>query len=122
METQNGLFTRLSAQPVIDKRKNSVVPVVSKSHKGAQSWGLAARREPPRRAGRGAGPRARPLTHRPLAARTHHGGVVLLQGGCPDRPAEEPPVADGVLLPLEALVQQLVVQQEQLVAEGADLI
>lgn len=54
--------------------------------------------------------------------RAHHGGVVLLQGGGPNGPAQQPPVPHGVLLPLEALVQQLAVQQEQLVPQGAGLV
>lgn len=35
----------------------------------------------------------------------HHGGVVLLQSRGPDHLAQEPPVAQRVLLPLETLVE-----------------
>lgn len=52
----------------------------------------------------------------------HHGSVVLLQGRGFDDLAQEAAVAQRVLLPLEALVQQLVVQQEQLVPQGVNLI
>lgn len=53
---------------------------------------------------------------------TCHGVVLLLQRGGVDDAPEEAPVADGVLLPLVALVQQLVVQEEQLAAQRVKLI
>lgn len=53
---------------------------------------------------------------------TCHGVVLLLQRCGVDDAPEEAPVADGVLLPLVALVQQLVVQQEQLAAQRVELI
>lgn len=52
----------------------------------------------------------------------HHGSVVLLQSRGFDDFAQEAAVAQRVLLPLEALVQQLVVQQKQLVPQGVNLI
>lgn len=53
---------------------------------------------------------------------TCHGVVLLLQRRGVDDAPEEAPVADGVLLPLVALVQQLVVQQEQLAAQRVELV
>lgn len=53
---------------------------------------------------------------------TCHGVVLLLQRCGVDDAPEEAPVADGVLLPLVALVQQLVVQQEQLAAQRVELV
>lgn len=53
---------------------------------------------------------------------TCHGVVLLLQGGGVDDASEEASVADGVLLPLVALIQQLVVQQEQLAAQCVKLV
>lgn len=55
-------------------------------------------------------------------AQTCHGIVLLLQRGGVDDASEEAAVADGVLLPLVALKQQLVVQQEQLAAQRVELI
>lgn len=52
----------------------------------------------------------------------YHGIVLLLQRGGVDDASEEASVADGVLLPLVALVQQLVVQQEQLAAQRVELV
>lgn len=53
---------------------------------------------------------------------TRHGVVLLLQCGGVYNSPEEAPVADGVLLPLIALIQQLVVQQEQLAAQCVELV
>lgn len=53
---------------------------------------------------------------------TCHGVVLLLQRCGVDDAPEEAPVADGMLLPLVALVQQLVVQQEQLAAQRVELV
>lgn len=53
---------------------------------------------------------------------TCHSVVLLLQCSGVDDASEEAPVADGVLLPLVALVQQLVVQQEQLAAQRVKLV
>lgn len=53
---------------------------------------------------------------------TCHGVVVLLQRGGVDDAPEEAAVADGVLFPLVAFVQQLVVQEEQLAAQRVKLI
>lgn len=52
----------------------------------------------------------------------HHSVVLLLQCSGIDDASEEASVADGVLLPLVALVQQLVVQQEQLAAQRVELV
>lgn len=41
----------------------------------------------------------------PRAPGAHHGRIVLLQGRRLDRLAEEPPVPERVLLPLETLIQ-----------------
>lgn len=94
------------------------------NHKQAEmplSPRLQELRGSPQRGGGAGAPPGRAAGGR-LALPAHHRRVVLLQSRRPDRPAEEPPVAHGVLLPLKALVQQLVVQQKQLVPEGADLI
>lgn len=53
---------------------------------------------------------------------TYHSVVLLLQGSGVDDASEEASVTDGVLLPLVALVQQLVVQQEQLAAQRVKLV
>lgn len=53
---------------------------------------------------------------------TCHSVVLLLQCSGIDDASEEPSVADCVLLPLVALVQQLVVQQEQLAAQSVKLV
>lgn len=53
---------------------------------------------------------------------TRHSVVLLLQRRGVDDASEEASVADGVLLPLVALVQQLVVQQEQLAAQRVKLV
>lgn len=53
---------------------------------------------------------------------TCHGIVLLFQRGGVDDAPEEASVADSVLLPLVALVQQLVVQEEQLAAQRVELI
>lgn len=57
-----------------------------------------------------------------VAVFTCHGVVLLLQRGGVDDAPEEASVADSVLLPLVALVQQLVVQEEQLAAQRVKLI
>lgn len=57
-----------------------------------------------------------------VAVFTHHGIVLLLQRGGVDDAPEEASVADSVLFPLVALVQQLVVQEEQLAAQRVKLI
>lgn len=56
------------------------------------------------------------------ACKTRHGVVLLLQRSGVDDASEEASVADGMLLPLVALVQQLVVQQEQLAAQRVKLV
>lgn len=53
---------------------------------------------------------------------TCHGIVLLFQRSGVDDAPEEASVADSVLLPLVALVQQLVVQEEQLAAQRVELI
>lgn len=53
---------------------------------------------------------------------TCHSVVLLLQGSGVDDASEEASVTDSVLLPLVALVQQLVVQQEQLAAQRVKLV
>lgn len=53
---------------------------------------------------------------------TCHSVVLLLQGSGVDDASEEASVTDGVLLPLVALIQQLVVQQEQLAAQRVKLV
>lgn len=53
---------------------------------------------------------------------TCHGIVLLFQRSGVDDAPEEASVADSVLLPLVALVQQLVVQEEQLAAQRVKLI
>lgn len=53
---------------------------------------------------------------------TCHGIVLLFQRSGVDDAPEETSVADSVLLPLVALVQQLVVQEEQLAAQRVKLI
>lgn len=58
----------------------------------------------------------------PLHSETCHCIVLLLQRGGVDDASEQPSVADSVLLPLVALVQQLVVQQEQLAAQRVELV
>lgn len=57
-----------------------------------------------------------------MAVFTCHGVVLLLQRSGVDDASEEAAVANGVLLPLVALVQQLVVQEEQLAAQRVKLI
>lgn len=54
--------------------------------------------------------------------RTHHGVVLLLQRRGIDDASQEASVADGMLLPLVALIQQLVVQQEQLATQRVELV
>lgn len=56
------------------------------------------------------------------ALTAHHCCIVFLQSSCSDHLAQEPSVPECMLLPLEALIQQLIVQQKQLVSEGPDLI
>lgn len=53
---------------------------------------------------------------------TCHSVVLLLQCSGVDDASKEASVADSVLLPLVALVQQLVVQQEQLAAQRVKLV
>lgn len=53
---------------------------------------------------------------------TCHSAVLLLQCGGVDDASEEASVADCVLLPLVAFIQQLVVQQEQLAAQRVKLV
>lgn len=57
-----------------------------------------------------------------IGAFTCHGIVLLLQCSGVDDASEEAAVADSVLFPLVALVQQLVVQEEQLAAQRVKLI
>lgn len=57
-----------------------------------------------------------------VAVFTCHGVVLLLQCSGVDDASEEASVADSVLFPLVALVQQLVVQEEQLAAQRVKLI
>lgn len=57
-----------------------------------------------------------------MQAVSYHGVVLLLQCGGVDDAPEEASVADGVLLPLVALIQQLVVQQEQLATQRVQLV
>lgn len=52
----------------------------------------------------------------------YHSVVLLLQRSGIDDASEEASVADGVLLPLVALVQQLVMQQEQLAAQRVKFV
>lgn len=56
------------------------------------------------------------------ARRRYHGHALLLQRGGIDDSSQEPAVSDGVLLPLEALVLQLAVHQQQLAAQGLKLL
>lgn len=53
---------------------------------------------------------------------TCHGVVLLLQRCGIDDASEEASVANSVLLPLVALVQQLVVQQKQLATQRVKLV
>lgn len=57
-----------------------------------------------------------------LLMRTDHGVVLLFECGGVDDASQEASVADGVLLSLVALVQQLVVQQEQLAPQHVELV
>lgn len=52
----------------------------------------------------------------------HHGVVLLLECGGVDDATQQPAVADGVLLALVTLIQQLVVQQEQLAAQRVQFV
>lgn len=62
------------------------------------------------------------ITRDRVAVFTCHGIVLLLQCSGVDDAPEEASVADSVLFPLVALVQQLVVQEEQLAAQRVKLI
>lgn len=57
-----------------------------------------------------------------VRAQCYHGHALLLQRGGVDDSSQEPAVPDGVLLPLEALVLQLAVHQQQLAAQGRKLL
>ena len=52
----------------------------------------------------------------------YHGIVLLLERGGVDDAPQQPAVADGVLLALVPLEQQLVVQQEQLAAQRVQFV
>lgn len=62
------------------------------------------------------------ITRERIAMFTRHGIVLLLQRSGVDDASEEASVANGVLFPLVALVQQLVVKEEQLAAQRVKLI
>lgn len=62
------------------------------------------------------------LTRDSVAVFTCHGIVLLFQRSGVDDAPEEASVADSVLLPLVALVQQLVMQEKQLAAQRVKLI
>lgn len=58
-----------------------------------------------------------PGGHTPLHQPHYHGDALLLQRRGVDDAPQQPTVPDGVLLPLEALVLQLTVHQQQLAAQ-----
>lgn len=62
------------------------------------------------------------LTAKTLHQPHYHGDALLLQRGGVDDAPQQPAVSDGVLLPLEALVLQLTVHQQQLAAQRIKLL
>ena len=73
-----------------------LVPRAARECRDATPHGLTPRRQ-------WAGPDGEPAPAPPCGA--HHRSVVLLQSRGPDHLAQEPPVAQRVLLPLETLVE-----------------
>lgn len=52
----------------------------------------------------------------------YHGSALLLQRCGVDDPPQQPAVSDGVLLPLEALVLKLSVDEQQLIGQRLKLL